>query len=177
MMKVFVLRKRKENNRLLRILIYFFLGLNFLNWIAPVLSASSHPVFQYIGAGIYFLLDPICHQLPDRCLFIRHLPMALCVRCTFIYLGVLLGLLILYRQRRLRLNSFLVYAVFGFVAIEIFTEKIGLYDNWSLLRGVSGFLLGLFVVLYFAQFAIPNLKTQQTEGSGTAIKTNKGTHS
>ena len=160
-MKRIALRIQSQNSGLLWILIYFFLGLNVFNLMAPVLSSSTNPILQYLGAGIYFLLDPICHQLPDRCLFIRHLPMALCVRCTFIYLGVLLGLLVLLWQKRLRLNIFLVYGVFGFVAIEIFTEKIGLYVNWPLLRGFSGFLMGLFTVLYFSQFRAGSAKRKE----------------
>ncbi len=147
-----------DNRLLLRVLIGLLLGLNVLNGLAPVLSGSSNLIARYLGAGIYFLLDPVCHQLPDRCIFIGRLPMALCVRCTFIYWGALLGLLFLYRQKRIRLNRFLAYGALTFIAIEIVTEKIGLYANWPVLRGFSGFLLGLFVVLYFAQFRLPGGK-------------------
>ncbi len=154
-----------DNHLLLKILIGLLVALNVLNWLAPVLSSSGNALAQYIGAGIYFLLDPICHQLPDRCLFIRHLPMALCVRCTFIYLGALLGLLVLFRQKRLRLNGLIAYGVLLFVVLEIVTEKLGLYVNWPALRGLSGFLTGLFTVLYFSQFRAGSVNRKQKTNS------------
>ncbi len=154
-----------DNRLLLRVLIGLLLSLNVLNGLAPVLSGSSNVIARYLGAGIYFLLDPVCHQLPDRCIFIGRLPMALCVRCTFIYWGAFLGLLFLYRQKRIRLSRFLAYGALTFIAIEIVTEKIGLYANWPVLRGFSGFLLGLFVVLYFAQFRLPGKKEIATKST------------
>ncbi len=137
---------------LFKVLFVILLLLNVLNWLAPVLSASRSLLLQEVGAGIYFLLDPICHQLPDRCLRIEHIPMALCVRCTFIYLGAFLGLIVLFWQKHLRLKTALAVGVGIFVGGEILLEKFGMYSNWPILRGVSGFLSGFVVVLYFGRF-------------------------
>ncbi len=143
----------KDEWLLFKVLFVILLVLNVLNWLAPVLSASHSLLLQEIGAGIYFLLDPICHQLPDRCLRIEHIPMALCVRCTFIYLGAFLGLFVLLWKKRLRLKTALVVGVGIFVLGEIVLEKLGMYSNWPVLRGVSGFLSGAVVVLYFGRIA------------------------
>jgi len=36
--------------------------------------------------------SPVCHQIPERCLDLGHGPLAICARCTGLYLGGVLGL-------------------------------------------------------------------------------------
>ena len=47
------------------------------SWIAPVL---------------YALFDPLCHQLPDRSFHLLDHPLAVCHRCSGLYLGFALGI-------------------------------------------------------------------------------------
>ena len=91
----------------LKLIFVGLLILNLLNWLAPILAGSSNRGLQWMAAGIYFLLDPACHQQPDRSFFINGLPMALCVRCTFIYLGMLIGLLLLMIKKQFRVPEFI----------------------------------------------------------------------
>ncbi|NOX90584.1 MAG: DUF2085 domain-containing protein [Calditrichaeota bacterium] len=152
-----------KNNPLLKALLIILIGLNFLNLAAPVLAASSWRIFQYFGAGIYFLFDPLCHQIPQRSIFINQIPMALCVRCTFLYFGGLVGIIVLLFKRDINIPSAVLVTLAIFVVAEISSEKIGLYTNWAVLRGVSGFLSGLILTLFLAQ----------TKFSGQESKTNK----
>lgn len=132
----------------LKIIFLGLLLLNLLNWLAPILANSSNVVLQWAGAGIYFLLDPACHQQPDRSFFINGLPMALCVRCTFIYLGMLIGLLILLFKKELHLPEFVFVSFLIFLILEIGSEVIGLYSNFKLLRSISGLASGILLIIF-----------------------------
>lgn len=61
---------------------------------APILlSYSCHRA----ASILYFSFSNICHQIPDRSFFILGYPLPVCHRCTGIYLGLLLGSLIVIR--------------------------------------------------------------------------------
>ncbi len=122
--------------------------LNFLNALAPLLSATHWPATQWLGAAIYFLLDPACHQQPQRSFFIHGLPMALCVRCTFIYLGMAGGVALALVKKNVRLPDVVYVAVLLFVVLEIGTEMLGFYSNFKLLRSVSGFVSGVALMIF-----------------------------
>ena len=47
------------------------------SWLAPLL---------------YTLFDPVCHQIPERSFHLWHEPLAVCHRCTGLYLGFTLGI-------------------------------------------------------------------------------------
>ena len=61
-------------------------------WLAaiifsPVMMQSENEILKYIATAIYWFMDPVCHQLPERSIFIDKLPMPVCGRCFFIYSG------------------------------------------------------------------------------------------
>jgi uncharacterized membrane protein len=55
---------------------------------APWLSHESR--WGFLATLVY---RPVCHQIPSRCLDLGWGPMAVCARCTGLYLGGILGLL------------------------------------------------------------------------------------
>ncbi len=113
---------------------------------APVLSYSNVPFFQYSGAFLYLLFDPVCHQLPARSFFFLDIPFPVCVRCTSIYLGSLFMFgfsLISGSLNKWPRAAFL--PALGLISAEIFLEKIGVYQNWAGLRIISGLLLGIII--------------------------------
>jgi uncharacterized membrane protein len=59
-------------------------------WCLAIFSA---PVFDL--GPLYAFFSSICHQLPDRSWHIHGQPLAVCIRCTAIYIGFLAGLLFL----------------------------------------------------------------------------------
>ena len=125
------------------ILLFLWTGLII---IAPLLVASKSHIFNYISSGIYFFMDPVCHQLPQRSLFLDSIPMPVCARCFTIYLtGVFVFLWQFLSKRRypwsLKIYIFLAVPI----AVEIITEKLGFYHNWLELRMLSGVLMGLII--------------------------------
>ena len=87
---------------------------------------------------LYRLFSFVCHQQPERSLWLAGLPLAVCARCFGIYLGALSGLLLIFSSRR----KILLFAL-ALMALDWFTETAGLRPAWTELRFASGFLLGM----------------------------------
>lgn len=58
---------------------------------APILASRA-----YFGPAswIYVVFSNVCHQMPDRSFILAGFPLAICHRCSGIYLGLILGSLI-----------------------------------------------------------------------------------
>jgi len=113
---------------------------------APYLVNSHNKIFQYLGSAVYFFMDPVCHQLPDRSLFIAALPMPVCARCFFIYLAGLFVVGWPLFTKRFSCWPRFVYIILGiFVGLDILSEKLQLFENWFELRMLSGFVLGALI--------------------------------
>lgn len=132
--------------KFLRIGFYLLLFWNLSIFAAPYLVASHVKMAQYFGSLIYFFMDPVCHQLPERSLFLADLPMPVCARCFFIYSAGLFITGFAYLTKRFRFWPWYVYALMAlFSGMEIIAEKIHLYDNWIELRAFSGIVLGILI--------------------------------
>src|ERR1041384_3751425 len=70
-----------------------------LIWAAPWLAARHHYTWALL---IYGSFSAVCHQLPERSFHLLGFPLAVCARCTGIYLGALTGLLLYPSVRRLK---------------------------------------------------------------------------
>jgi uncharacterized membrane protein len=116
---------------------------------APVFVQSGYRILQLIGTGIYFFVDPVCHQLPDRSLFLGSLPFPVCTRCLFIYSGGLIILLIAHFTKKFhRWNGF-VYIIMGLIIIaELFMEKLMGIQSYTELRILSGLLMGAVITRF-----------------------------
>lgn len=113
---------------------------------APLLMASGFPPAGYAATMIYFLTDPVCHQLPARSLYISGLPMPVCARCYFIYLGGWMVFLIPVFRRKINFWSHRIYLIMGLLILtEFVVEKTGLYQNPTEIRMIAGFLLGILI--------------------------------
>lgn len=53
--------------------------------LAPLAIASRQPVLSIGAAGIYAAGAHVCHQRPDRCVWIHGRPMPVCARCAGLY--------------------------------------------------------------------------------------------
>lgn len=56
--------------------------------VAPWLATNG----SFLAPWLRLLYKPGCHQIPERCLDLGFGPMAVCARCTGLYLGGCLGL-------------------------------------------------------------------------------------
>ena len=99
------------------------------------------------GGGIATLailafFNKLCHQRPDRVLYLFGAPTAVCVRCLGIYAGAAVGSL-------LRLNHRLALRCLGAALmlniLDVVAESIGLHGNTPLPRLLIGATLGIAV--------------------------------
>jgi uncharacterized membrane protein len=114
-----------------------FGGLLALAWVAPLLDDGN-------GTGIlYLLFSSVCHQRPERCFHVDGLPVGICVRCTGIYAGVMIGSLafaFITVPNRTITKALLLSLVA--IAADVALEGLGLYHNFFPSRLVTGFCFG-----------------------------------
>ena len=113
---------------------------------APLMVQSGSTFLQYLGTVVYFLADPVCHQLPERSLFINDLPMAVCARCFAIYFGgFFIFVLAWIKQFSKQWPKWIYYSAAFLFMTEVLTEYLNLYHNNFEFRLLSGFILGILL--------------------------------
>src|ERR1051325_9656172 len=70
-------------------------------FVAPLAAASGHPAMAEV---IYHAFGIFCHQRPDRSYFIEGHKLGVCARCTGLYAGFAITLLLYPLVRSLRNN-------------------------------------------------------------------------
>ncbi len=97
------------------------------------------------NTAIYTLFRGVCHQKAHRCFELFGFPMAICARCTFIYLGIAIGALFLpmFNSENRRRYLILLGISGGLVAIDVACGYLHVYHNIFPTRMVTGFLAGL----------------------------------
>lgn len=102
----------------------------------------------------------ICHRIAERSFQIDGVPLALCARCTGIYLGVLVGYLIAIARGRLRAGRLpgraIILTLIGFgVAmgldgvnsyVQLFPGTQGVYPAHNTLRLITGMYCGIAII-------------------------------
>ncbi|NMB87305.1 MAG: DUF2085 domain-containing protein [Chloroflexi bacterium] len=127
--------------------------------LAVVAGAVLVTWMYYTPPGLLGKADAIgyavCHRISARSFFIGDRPLPLCVRCSGMYLGALLGFLYLFRQGRqgglptlkisLVLGAFLL--AFGFDGVNSYLHLVPnaptLYEPQNWLRLMTGTALGM----------------------------------
>jgi uncharacterized membrane protein len=120
-----------------------------LIFTAPLAAAGGHPVWAgviYRGFGVF------CHQRPDRSYFIEGHKLAVCSRCTGLYAGFALTLLLYPLVRSLRNNIappriYLILAAIP-LGIDFSLTFFGIWENTHTSRLLTGALLGSVAVFY-----------------------------
>lgn len=106
---------------------------------APMLALHGAPI---AALAILAFFGKLCHQRPDRVLYLFGAPTAVCVRCLGIYAGAAAGSL-------LRLNHRLALRCLGAALslnlFDVAAESIGLHSNMPLSRLLIGATLGFAV--------------------------------
>ena len=117
--------------------------------VAPVAAASGN---SEVAIAIYRAFGILCHQLPERSYFIDGHQLAVCSRCTGLYGGFALTLLLYPLIRSLRNPVFphprlLVLAAVP-LAIDFGVNFFGIWLNTHTSRLLTGAVLGGAVVFY-----------------------------
>jgi len=116
---------------------------------APLAAANNHSQIAFV---LYNAFGTFCHQLPERSFFIAGHQFAVCARCTGLYAGFGLFLLLYPLIRPLRSTQvppvkwlFLSAAP---LAIDFSLTFLGLWENTHTSRLLTGLLLGAITVFY-----------------------------
>jgi uncharacterized membrane protein len=116
---------------------------------APIALASSH---IKLGLTIYQAFSTFCHQLPERSFFIGGYPFAVCARCTGLYCGFTLLLMLYPIVRPLRSASVpspkWLYLAAAPLFIDFSLTFLGIWQNTHTSRLLTGLLLGGVAVFY-----------------------------
>jgi uncharacterized membrane protein len=116
---------------------------------APLAAADGH---QTLARTIYHAFSNVCHQLPDRSFFIAAHPLAVCARCSGIYLGFAVAVFVYPLVRSLRqvttpARKWLFFAAAP-LAIDWGLEFLGIWHNTHSSRFLTGALLGATAVFF-----------------------------
>jgi len=106
---------------------------------------NSH-ITNPIARGVYLIGDIMCHQHADRSYFIGGNQMPFCARCTGIFLGLTIGMIIgtIFKVKigvGLYILTLLPMALDG--VIQLLTP----YESTNLVRLLTGLLVGTFTSL------------------------------
>lgn len=107
------------------------------------------PLFPVeVQAVLRWAFAPVCHQLPARSPHIAGLPIAICDRCTGIYVGVVLGVLIAQWTKPLwgALGARRPYVLIGSVipvGLDWVGPVVGVWSNVPQSRALTGFVFGI----------------------------------
>lgn len=116
---------------------------------APLLAANGH---TGSALSIYHAFGFLCHQLPERSFFIDGHKLAVCSRCTGLYFGATLTLLLYPLLRSLRVahtphRRWLILAAIP-ISLDFLLTFVGVWENTHTTRFGTGFLLGSVTVFY-----------------------------
>src|SRR5689334_5566518 len=120
-----------------------------LIFVAPIAAANGHPALAEV---IYHPFGIFCHQRPDRSYFIEGHKLAVCSRCTGLYAGFAITLLLYPLLRSLRNNvnpprQYLILAAIP-LGIDFSLTFFGFWENTHTSRLLTGLLLGSVAVFY-----------------------------
>jgi uncharacterized membrane protein len=109
-----------------------------------LLAAAAAPWMAEHGMGVAALIvehffHAVCHQRPERSLWLSGQPWAVCARCSGIYAGLAIGVL-LSLEGEIAKRIFLAIASLN--ALDVATEFAGLHGSLLWLRLILGVGLG-----------------------------------
>lgn len=120
-----------------------------LLFAAPLELAGGHETPALI---IYQAFSRVCHQIPERSFYIAGHPLAVCARCTGLYIGLAAGVLLFPLLRSLRSTEtparFWLFAAAAPMGIDFLLGFSGIWANTHLSRFVTGALLGAVAALF-----------------------------
>lgn len=110
--------------------------------------ALSTPLLSPAGrAAVMHLFAPVCHQIPVRSPFVDGVQLALCDRCTGIYLGLVIGVATVgvghgLWRRAGRYGGYLFLGSLVPMGIDWIGPLLGLWANGPVSRALTGLLFG-----------------------------------
>jgi uncharacterized membrane protein len=113
---------------------------------APILLSRA---CVHIASILYFAFSVFCHQIPDRSFFLLGHPLAVCHRCSGMYLGFFLGsfihIPIVHRSPLTR--RICVLSACMPLLLDVLMTRCGIWHSTGLSRFTTGLLLGCLLSL------------------------------
>ena len=130
--------------------IFYGAGCFIIAFLAPLLHTMGYIDLSFLFRDI---LAPTCHQIEERCFFFCSSPVALCVRCTGIYTGILLtrsflrlnpaGFITIENSFLRRLSSYpIIFLLLCQMFLAWFLINSGIIYDFTFIRFLSGILFG-----------------------------------
>lgn len=150
------------------LVIYAGLLLVALGWFGLVLvapmAAENHEVLALI---LYRSFSAFCHQMPERSFHLHGFPLAVCSRCTGIYAGFIVGLMLYPVGRNLRDGEmphrrWLILAAMP-TLVDFGLDFVGLFNNTFVSRAATGALLGTVAAFYILPGCVSTFSNFSTE--------------
>ncbi|MCM3903064.1 MAG: DUF2085 domain-containing protein [Pyrinomonadaceae bacterium] len=137
--------------------------------LAPLAQANG---LQWFSFAVYEAFSHVCHQAPERSLYIAGYPLAVCARCTGLYVGFAAGVAFYPVMTSLKRTHaperkwlFIAAAPLG---IDFGLGFLGIWENSHISRLLTGALLG-FVSVFFIMPGLVQLSLyQRLFGPGSA---------
>jgi uncharacterized membrane protein len=147
------------------------LASNGLAAFASAILTASLVCTWAVGAGASpqwrLLFRPLCHGIVSRCLVLFGAPMPICARCTAIYGGILIGVLLLRLLPELRertARTVLIAAALP-MAIDGGTQLLRLRESTNLLRVGTGLAFGTALAIWL----LSGLQVPSAPGVDTSV--------
>jgi len=121
------------------------------------------------ASALRMIYSPLCHQMPERSLTVWGGPMAVCARCTGLYLGGAVGLLLsvgIVVGRRYGLPGILFFVALAPTAIDALLPWVGLPALSNVLRFWLALPAGLVAALFLA-VGIADLFSRERRGNSS----------
>ncbi|HMV51274.1 MAG TPA: DUF2085 domain-containing protein [Blastocatellia bacterium] len=151
------------------VVVYAALFLFSLAWLGlifapPQLMAAGH----WLSATVLYKgFSAVCHQIPERSFHLHDFPLAVCSRCTGIYVGFMLGLMLYPFVRSLRAEIMPHRRWLLLAAAPMLTDfgggVLGLFTNTFFSRTATGALLGSVAAFYLQPAFISTFQNFSTE--------------
>jgi uncharacterized membrane protein len=121
-------------------------GLLLLALLPPFLPAEMQGVVRRCFA-------PVCHQMPGRSPHVGGVPIAICDRCSGIYLGLVVGVAVTGWGRSLgavlgQHGRCLLLGSLVPIGVDWIGPMLGLWGNGPISRGLTGLLFGVVAAGY-----------------------------
>lgn len=115
---------------------------------------SNSATGQHLFSPVRRLFGAICHQQFDRSFELLGFPMYLCARCTGIFSGMLVGLMLIPLMKPLasvyrRWSNWILYAMIAINLLSVSVELVFSHEWTNLSRLAMGLGLGLSIPLLF----------------------------
>ncbi len=138
--------------------------------VAPLALARGYVTLSYV---LYMVFHAVCHQIAERSFHVAGYALAVCARCTGIYVGFVLGALFYPLMRSLKIRE-TPARVWLFVAAlptaaDFTLGVLGVWGNTHLSRSLTGALLGAAAAFFVVPGAV-DLAYTGLKGKGQGEK-------